>query len=234
MTTPPRQTQPPAGTGGGTAAPVLQDFLSGDEEVEYAHQQSWGAYWTGARLLVAGWVMVFGAFLFAYFYLRSTNSDGLWYVHGQRPSLLIGAAVLSLLLVSAVVNSYGTRRLRRSADRADWMVSSGVTFILGVLGVGLQMWELTRLPFQPAASGYASVFVGWQPVMLLALVGGLYWLETLIARAVRVRHVLRPLAITARDPDVTMFRGSLDGFTLYWSFLAFVEIIFFLLFYVVR
>ncbi len=136
--------------------------------------------------------------------------------------------------MSALTSSYATRRLRRVADANDWLVGSGAAMLLGVLGVGLQIWEMSRLPFQPGRSGYASVFVGWQPVMILALLGGLYWLETLIARAMRVRRVLRPLAISARDTDVTMFRGSLDGFVLYWNFLALTEVVIFVLFYVVR
>lgn len=212
----------------------LPDYLTGAAELEYAHQQMWGSYWTGARLLVAGWVMVFGSLLFAFFYLRSLNSNGLWFVKGQRPPLLIGAFVLSLLLVSALVSSAASARLRRSAAALDWLVGSGVAMILGLLGLGLQAWEMTRLPFLPAASGYASVFVGWQIVMMVALAGGLYWLETLLARAMRVRRVLMPLPISAQDPDVTMFRGSLDGFTLFWNFLALTEIVMFILFYVVH
>lgn len=211
-----------------------RDFLSGEEELNYASDQLWGSYWTGARLLVAAWVMAFGCFVFGFFYLRSLNSGGLWYVKGERPSLLIGVAVLILLAGSALLNTVGGRRLRRSGASLDWLVSVGIALALGVLAVGLQIWELTRLNFQPGQSGYASLFVGWQPVMILALFGGLYWLETLIARAVRVRRLLVPLTFTVRDHDVTMFRGSLEGFQLYWNFLALTEAVMFILFYVVH
>jgi heme/copper-type cytochrome/quinol oxidase subunit 3 len=209
-------------------------FLTGAQEHEYARQQMWGAYWTGTRLLLGAWAMMFGTFVFAYFYLRNLNSDNLWRVRGDYPSLIIGACVLSLILISAVSNSIASRRLRRSAAALDWIVGAGLALGLGLAAVGLQMWELARLPFQPGRSGYASLFVGWEPVMILGFLGGMYWLETLIARALRARRLLRPLEIAARDVDVTMFRGSLDAFGVFWNFLAASEVIVFLLFYVVH
>lgn len=210
------------------------DFLVGEQEVEFARQQMWGAYWTGTRLLLGAWAMMMGCFVFAYLYLRNLNSFDDWRVAHKYPSLIIGATVLSLIVVSAVINSLASRRLRRQAAALDWMVASGIVLFLGLIATGLQMWELARLPFQPGRSGYASLFVGWQPVMILGFLGGMYWLETLIARALRVRRLLRPIAVTAGDADVTMFRGSLDGFGVFWSFIAVSEIIVFVLFYIVH
>jgi heme/copper-type cytochrome/quinol oxidase subunit 3 len=218
----------------GAEAPVRLDFLSGEAELAYAHEQMWGAYWTGARLLVAGAAMAFGTMLFAFFYLRSINSSGLWYVRGERPSLLFGIAVLILLLLSAGISGGTAAMLRRRAAGADWLVGSSIALGLGLAAAALQAWEMGRVSFHPGSSGYASMFVGWQVLMILAMVGGVYWLETLIARGARVRRVLRPLAISAAEPDVTMFRGSLDGFVVYWNFLALVEVVVFVLFYLVH
>jgi heme/copper-type cytochrome/quinol oxidase subunit 3 len=210
------------------------DYLTGEAEAEWTHQQMWGAYWTGARLLVAGSAMAFGCLVFAYFYLRDLNSDGLWYLHGEQPSLPLGALVLSFMIVSAALVSYSTGRLRRTAGALDWMVGAGTGLGLGILAIGFLCWQLATLPFYPGETGYASVFVGWQPVLLLSMLGGVYWLETLITRGVRVRRVLSPLPISATERDVTMFRGSLDGFVLFWNFTALVEIVSFILFYAVH
>jgi len=38
--------------------------------------------WTGGRLLIGIFAFLFGSLAFAYFYLRSTNSDDLWRPHG--------------------------------------------------------------------------------------------------------------------------------------------------------
>lgn len=221
-----------------TSEPVHIDadaaFLSGDQEVEYARQQMWGAYWTGSRLLLAVWIMAVGCFVFGYFYLRNLNSYNDWRVAHHYPSLVLGATIMSLVVVSAVVNAVASRRLRRAAASLDWIVGAGIALALGLAAAGFQMFQLARLPFQPGRSGYASLFVGWQPVMVLGMLGGLYWLETLIARAVRVRRLLVPIPALATDPDVTMFRGSLDGFGVYWSLIAITEILVFVLFYVVQ
>lgn len=178
--------------------------------------------------------MMTGCFVFAYLYLRNINAQDGWRVAHKYPSLILGAVVLSLIVLSAVINQVATRRLRRQAAALDWLVASGIVLGLGLAASGFQMWELARLPFQPGRTGYASLFVGWQPIMILGFLGGMYWLETLIARALRVRRLLRPIAVTARDADVTMFRGSLDGFAVYWSFIAATEIIVFILFYIVH
>lgn len=209
------------------------DFLTGQAEADYAHQQMWGAYWTGTRLLLGGWAMLNGCFVFGYFYLRNLNSEGLWRTNAY-PSLIIGAVVLSLVVLSAVVNTVSSRRLRRSGASLDWIVGSGIALLFGLAAAGFQMWELARLPWGPGRSGYASLFVGWQPIMILSFLGGMYWLETMIARGVRTRRLLRPIATTTRDVDVTMFRGSLDGFGVFWNFVAVTEIIVFILFYVIH
>ena len=40
-----------------------------------------GAMWTGGRLVIGITAFFFASLAFAYFYLRSTNSDDLWRPH---------------------------------------------------------------------------------------------------------------------------------------------------------
>ena len=100
--------------------------------------------------------------------------------------------------------------------------------------VGLQIFQLTQLPFFPGSSGYASCFVGWAPMNVVLLLSGAYWLETLLARQLRLRRAVAEDGGMARSslPAVRLFRVSLEGCTYYWVFIALVELFFWVLFYV--
>ncbi|MFX8331645.1 hypothetical protein ABTL50_19800, partial [Acinetobacter baumannii] len=54
-----------------------------------------------SRLLAAGSVFFFLAFLFAYFYLRSLNVEGLWHPHHVKPDKTLGVIFIVLVLASA-------------------------------------------------------------------------------------------------------------------------------------
>ena len=64
------------------------------EEIEYELRAAEGSMWTGSRLLIGAVSFAFASLAFAYFYLRSSNSEDLWRPHGvtaptgigQRPS----------------------------------------------------------------------------------------------------------------------------------------------------
>jgi hypothetical protein len=70
------------------------------EEALFYHEADLNAAWTGARLALGGLSFLFGAFLFAYFYLRSLNSNHLWHPAGPRPhvwlGLVLGVAAVGL------------------------------------------------------------------------------------------------------------------------------------------
>lgn len=193
-----------------------------------------GSAWTGSRLLVGTCSFLFGTMVFAYFYLRSINSHGLWRLPGQQPPIHIGVAALACVLACAAVHTYGLRRLRSKGLSTDWRVGAGFGLLLGLVAAGLDAWDLGRLHFQPGSSGFSSVFVAWQPVYILVLLGAMYWLETLLARSVRLRWLLRPSSAPDNaplPPEVTSFRASVDSFSFFIGFLAVVEVIAFALFY---
>ena len=59
------------------------------EDEAYYHESGLNAAWTGSRLAIGGLTFLFGAFAFAYFYLRSINSSGRWQGSGfVQPSIL--------------------------------------------------------------------------------------------------------------------------------------------------
>ncbi len=48
------------------------------EEAIFYHESAVNAAWTGSRLAIGGLTFLFGAFAFAFFYLRALNSSGRW------------------------------------------------------------------------------------------------------------------------------------------------------------
>src|SRR5690348_17768690 len=54
------------------------------EDEGFYHESALNATWTGSRLAVGGLAFLFGSFAFAYFYLRSLDSEGRWQGSGFR------------------------------------------------------------------------------------------------------------------------------------------------------
>lgn len=203
------------------------------EEIAYELRAQEGALWTGSRLLIGIWAFAFAALAFAYFYLRSSNNEGLWRPHGITAPTGIGAAVFAVTVACAVLAVFGNRRFRQGSA-LDWEVA-GWTAVLGALvAVGLQIWELTELPFFPGSSGYASCFIGWACMNLALLLCAAYWLETLLAREVRLRRAVAEDGGSTQSPMpvARLFRANLEGCTYFWGFVAVVATFFWVLFYV--
>lgn len=204
------------------------------EEIAYETRCAEGAIWTGTRLLIGVISMAFAGVGFAYFYLRSVNSEGLWRQHGQSAPLLLGTLIALAAVAGAIGQSYGLFRLRRGLD-LDWAVATWFTMGMGVIGSGLQIWEMTRLGFQPGQSGYASLFVAWGPLSAALLLVGAYWSETLAARAIRMKKLVAGDGGLSGSqlPTARLFRASAEGVAYFWWFMATVAAVFWLLFYII-
>ena len=208
--------------------------ISPDEEQGLATSAEVGSIWTGSRLLIGLTTFLFGSFGFTFFYLRSLNSHGLWHPSSQQPSVLIGTSAMVLIIASAVLHNLGLHRLRAGVN-VDWRVAAIVSIGLGVIAAGLLVWELTRLNFFPGASGYASTFVGFVPIYVIVVLGAMFWLETVVARSLRVRSAWIGEGGLGGSvtPEAIRMRASLDAFNYYWSYLALVGVVFWFLFYVI-
>jgi heme/copper-type cytochrome/quinol oxidase subunit 3 len=204
------------------------------EEAGFYHEAALNAAWTGARFSVGALAFLYGAFAFAYFYLRSINSSGRWKGSGYHaPSMGYGVTVLVLVLLSAVVQYVGLQRIKAGAKSA-WQAAAVVALVLGLAAVVVQILQLLNLGFQPGSSGFSSVFVDTWPVLLVSWLGAMIWLEILVMRA----RPLTSISFVEQPPTyaeafaVQRFQSSLSAFTLIWNFLAVVTLFFFLLFYV--
>lgn len=204
------------------------------EEAGFYHEAALNAAWTGSRFAIGALSFLYGAFAFAYFYLRSVNQNDRWEGSGYHaPQIGYGVAILALVVVSAAVQYVGLTRIKAGAKGA-WQGMALVALVLGVVAVALQIVQLLNLPFQPGSSGFSSVFAGFYPVMLVSWLAGMIWLEILIMRA----RSLPAISFVEQPPTyaeafaVQRFQSSLSAFTLIWNFLAIVTIFFFILFYV--
>jgi heme/copper-type cytochrome/quinol oxidase subunit 3 len=204
------------------------------EEAAFYHEAALNASWTGSRLAIGGLSFLFGCFLFAYFYLESSNGHSMWLPSSTTPPRAwYGVTILALILVSAIVQTVGLQQIK-GGKKGPWASAALVALVLGLAAVALQVVELLTLPFQPGQSGFASVFVGFYPVALVIWLAAMIWLEILVVRA----RSIPAISFVEQPPtyeqtfEVQRFQASLSAFTLVWNYLAIVTFIFWLLFYV--
>ena len=204
------------------------------EEAGFYHEAALNGAWTGSRLAIGGLSFLFGSFVFAYFYLRSLNSSGRWHGSGfKAPSMAMGTVIMALVVVSALVHYLALQRIK-GGSKSTWQAAGWVALLLGLVAVSLQVIELLNLPFYPGSSGFASVFVSTNPVLLFIWFCAMIWLETLLMRA----RAIPGISFVEQPPTFTevfavqRFQASLSAFTATWNYLAVVTIVFWVLFYV--
>jgi len=129
---------------------------------------------------------------------------------------------------------YGQWRMR-SGSVLDWEVSGWVAVAGILLAVGLQIWQLTQLPFFPGSSGYASCFIGWAVMNIMMLLGGAYWLETNLALCIRLRRLVpeEGTPATSTGPAAQLFRANVESCTYFFGFMAVISALFWVFFYLI-
>ena len=216
----------------------MSDITAREAEVQaedegFYHESALNATWTGSRLAIGGLTFLFGAFLFAYFYLRSLNSEGRWQGDGFiAPSLWIGTTIMLLAEASAGVHYFGLQRIK-AGRKSTWQINGLIALGLGLAAVAFQIYQLVDLPFVPGSSGYASVFTGFYSVFLVVQLAVLIWLEILLARSrfiPAVSFVEQPPTYT-ETRDVQRFQASLSAFSTVWNYMALMALLFWFLFY---
>jgi heme/copper-type cytochrome/quinol oxidase subunit 3 len=197
-------------------------------------------------LLAGATAFFFLAFLFAFFYLRSIDHAGVWKPHGINPSIGWGTAIVACWVASAVVVRLG--RADQAADRrAQWRLKGLIAFLLGFAGLVLQVLAWAEQGFGPTDGAYASVYVGWTAFMALFVVPVLFWLETTLATSWRYRNepfgaADVPPGHASGDPGrmghdienpVHLNTASVATLGFYWTFLAGIAVVAWVLLYLV-
>jgi len=219
---------------GATAEPPAT-LSSAEEEAVFYHEAALNSSWTGARLALGALSFLFGAFIFAFFYLRSLDSYHLWYTSSTHPSMAIGITVLLLVVVSALLQTAVLQAIK-AGNKAAWLGGATLALLLGLAAVAVQIYQLADLGFWPGASGFASVFVGYNPIFLTIAFCAMVWLEILIMRC----RAIPQISFVEQPPTyaeafaVQRFQASLSAFTVTWNYLAVVAIVAWILFYLVH
>lgn len=179
----------------------------------------------GSYLIAAALAFFFVSFLFAFFYLRALNTNGLW--GGGKPhhhvhaAMTVGVLVFVCVAISVALLRGALRELRTRA-RPLWRSAAIVSLLFGLAAIGVQCWQYTDLGFGPGDGGYASVYLGWTGFFSIFALGVMLWLEMTLA--------------STRRADATgsiRLQGDVASISLVWTMLGLVEIAAFILLYVV-
>jgi hypothetical protein len=178
------------------------------EEREYEMRAHISSIWTGGRLFIGIYTFFLASLVFSYFYLRSSNNGLLW-----RPDHVTAPRTYGLVIFGFSV--------------AAW---SGVG--TGLLALVFQILELSHLGFFPGSSGYASTFVGFAFMNIITLVISAYWLETTVARGMRIRRELSGASSEfSSHPRARAFRADVAAMAYFQVFVAMTGALLFAMFY---
>jgi heme/copper-type cytochrome/quinol oxidase subunit 3 len=178
----------------------------------------------GVRLVSSGILFVFAAFVFAFLYLQALNTDGLWRPGNIHPTAEYGVVILVCVLGAAAVTDASRRRIGAGREGA-WRGGVTLALVLALAAFVLQIVQFTTLSFHPYEGSYPSVFYGWNAVFLAFWLGGAYWIETMLARTLRA----------GSEPGVLdEVRTSADGSIIYLYTMAGIELVAFILLYLVK
>jgi heme/copper-type cytochrome/quinol oxidase subunit 3 len=183
----------------------------------------------GVRLLCSAVAFLFISFLFAFFYLRAVNSNGLWRPKGVEPVQSWGIAVMVLMVLAGVVFDLARRSLVGGTE-SRWRSGAATALGLAVLVIVAQALEWSAISFKTWQGGWAAVFWGWTSVQLLFWLGAVYWIETLVAQTLR-RPPASPREGTA---GTEVLRPSADSAIVYLYSMAFMGIIAYVLVYLIK
>lgn len=199
--------------------------LSANIELEPPEWQP-RAMWVSARQLCGAAAFFFISFVFAYFYLRSLDSNHDWKIGHVSPPVGWGIAIVVSLLVSAVA-------MRMAATRPEMTVSAGyVALLLAILSVVFQAIQWKNLGFGPASGGYASVFVGWTAFYAFFTLFCAYWIETQVATAWRrgKNGAAAPAGDVASSEETT--KAGLLACSYFWNFYVLNGVVLFVVLYI--
>lgn len=202
------------------------------QEAEFELRAQIGSIWSGGRLFIGMYTFLLASEVFSYFYLRSSNNGMLWKLPHQHAPIAYGWTVFIAMTTTALLAIYGKRRLFKGGV-TDFQVAGWTGVATGLVALIIQIWQLTKLSFSPGSSGYASTFMGFVVLNIVSIVLGTYWLETTLARSLRLRRELGGNSPeTSMAPSAQLFRANVASMAYFWGFLGLSGVLFTAMFYV--
>ena len=201
------------------------------EEREFELRAHIGAIWSGGRLFIGMYTFFLASLVFSYFYLRSSNNVLLWRPDHVTAPTAYGWTIYTLTLLAALMAIFGQSRLRKGSV-SDWQTAVWVGVAASLLALFLQIWEFVAVPFYPGSSGYASTFIGYSVVNILTIFIVAYWLETTVARSLRLRKELDGVSPQlSMHPSAQAFRANVASMTYFLGYVALASTLLFAMFY---
>ena len=201
------------------------------EEREYEMRAHISSIWTGGRLFIGIYTFFLASLVFSYFYLRSSNNGLLWRPDHVTAPRTYGLVIFGFSLITAILAYYGRKRLVKGSFM-DFSVAAWSGVGTGLLALVFQILELSHLGFFPGSSGYASTFVGFAFMNIITLVISAYWLETTVARGMRIRRELSGASPEfSSHPRARAFRADVAAMAYFQVFVAMTGALLFAMFY---
>jgi len=170
----------------------------------------------GMVLFVASEAMFFAAFFGGYFTIRA-NAPG-WPPAGVPHLKIDIASILTVVLVASSVAVQFSLRATRAGKRRPALWWLGGTIALGVLFLGLQLYDYSQLGFGLKDGVFGTLFYVMTGIHMAHVVGGVAFLALVFSQGVRGR-----LSPTHHDP--------LAAGAIYWDFVDVVWLCLFTTFY---
>ena len=201
------------------------------EEREYEMRALISSIWTGGRLFIGIYTFMLAALAFSYFYLRSSNSGLLWRPEHVTAPRTYGLLIFGFSLLTGILSYVGRKRLLKGAF-TDFSVAAWTGVGTGLLALLFQVLEFSHLGFFPGSSGYASCFIGFSVMNIGTLVASAYWLETTVARGMRIRReVGGENPEFSSHPRARAFRADVAAMAYFQVFVGLTGALFFAMFY---
>jgi cytochrome c oxidase subunit 3 len=179
----------------------------------------------GMMLFIASEVMFFAALFAAYFNARSTlpvfPPEG--YDHVLNP-VPIAAVATAILLLSSLTMQWGTSRIRKG-DRTGLNRAVAVTLVLGVIFLGIQLYDYYELitveHFGIDSGVYGTLFYTMTGFHGAHVLGGVIGLAVILSRGVAGQFTRR-------------HHVAVEAVHYYWHFVDVVWVFLFLTLYILK
>ena len=170
----------------------------------------------GMVLFVASEAMFFAAFFGGYFTIKANSP--VWPPAGTPHLKIDIATVLTVILIISSITVQMSLRSIRSGNGSRSTVWLGVTILLGILFLSLQLYDYSQLGFGLKDGVFGTLFYVMTGIHMAHVIGGVVFLALVFAQARRGR-----LSPTHHDP--------LAAGAIYWDFVDVVWLCLFAVFY---
>ena len=170
----------------------------------------------GMVLFVASEAMFFAAFFGGYFTIKANASE--WPPAGTPHLKIDIATVLTVILIVSSVTVQLSLRSIRGGNHSRSTVWLGITILLGICFLSLQLYDYSQLGFGLKDGVFGTLFYVMTGIHMAHVVGGVVFLALVFVQARRGR-----LSATRHDP--------LAAGAIYWDFVDVVWLCLFTVFY---